>query len=471
MVIPTPSLNANSTQIAGGVTDGECDEGKSLIETDEFTDEIGSEIMYAILACIATVVVARMCSSVYRSDSLNAVNDTTVPEDDTTVPEDDTTVPEDDTTVPEDDTTAPEDDTTVPEDDTTVPEDDTTVPEDDTTVPEDDTTAPEDDTTAPEDDTTVPEDDTTAPEDDTTAPEDIATSPSNVPPAAIPSMVVEASEDSGFKEGVSTTRGDNSSSELNSDEPSEQTHKSNPAKVETCDDQCLRNSQDALKTSKHGTHLVTPTQSPWQSTGIPPQDSPVASVKKKKRGTGKSATKRQSLAPTAVPLPNAIPPNPGGAWAEELGDHDMMTSLHSPHSEPDDTWAEEMHDDDDKAPNVTSMESSELISGSEGLWAEETHEYHHKLTSPWESSQDQGEFTATTTTNDGIVMAGTGIFDGGGAGILITLQMFVMEPQPHPQPEMWYLPVQESEEGRNRPTKLVVDRIIWWSTKWPHVAA
>lgn len=395
MIVPTPSLNANSTVIAGGVTDGECDEMKFLTENDEFTDKSGSEIMYVVVACVATVVVACMYSSVYQNASCNALDDTTVPED-------------------------------------------------------------------------------------------IATPPSNVSSAAIPSMVVEASEDSGFIEGVSTTRGDNSSSESNSDKLSKQAHKSNPANVEACDDQCLRNSQDALKTNMHGTNLVTSTQTTWQSTGIPPQDSPVASVKKEKQVTGKSLTDCQSLAPAAMPPPIAIPPQPGGVWEEEVGDRDMATSVHSPHSESDDTCAEEVHDDDNKAPNVTSMESLQLISGSEGLCEEESRKYHHNLTSPRESGQDQVEFTATTTTDDdepqpevqilhnqhdaSIVMAGTCTFDGGGAGISITVQMFVMEPQPHPQPEMWHLPVQESGGRRNDPSQLVVGRIIGGASSdlWLH---
>lgn len=80
-----------------------------------------------------------------------------------------------------------------------------------------------------------------------------------------------------------------------------------------------------------------------------------------------------------------------------------------------------------------------------------------------QSNQDQDESTGATTTSVSemdhdeqditMVTARPGTFPGG--DILIILQMFVMEPQFPPQPEMWNLPVQESEEGRNEPSKLV----------------
>lgn len=88
---------------------------------------------------------------------------------------------------------------------------------------------------------------------------------------------------------------------------------------------------------------------------------------------------------------------------------------------------------------------------------------------PNQSSQDQDESTSATPTSVGepptevemhhdeqdftMVTARPGTFPGG--DILIALQMFVMEPQSPPQPEMWHLPVEESEEGRNEPSKLV----------------
>ena len=381
LTMVTPPLNETHTLIIGGATNMECDPVKHLFGAEDLTDEFGSEIMYAILACIATMVIVG--SSEYQRVTCNAAAET----------------------------------------------------------------------------------------------------PGAVSKAlTYISMVAEASEDSGCEEGVSVTRGDNSGSESDSSDTSEPAHAhSIPVNVEPSD--YNQNPSKSREESNHGMcglQMATPTQC-QQSTNNPLENPPVAG-ESKKGGTGKSATMWQNgLASNEVPRvllvgPNDVPsqpPHSGGALEEETGeggDHTIAASVPSSHSTSDGTWGEET-DDENRAPNVASTEPSELISGSEGSWAEETHEGHHNLTLPFESDQGQSELTGIFTTNVGepppviptlhnehnvdVVVVGPGTFDGGGAGMPFILQMFNMEPQPPPQPEMWHHPVQESEEGRKKPSQLV----------------
>ena len=300
----------------------------------------------------------------------------------------------------------------------------------------------------------------------------------------VPSMVAEASEDSGCEKGVSVTRGGNSSSECDSSDTSESAHANSfPVNVEPSDyNQSPSKSCEESNHNTGGPQMATHTQSQWQTTKNPLGNPPVAAAKSKKRGTGKSATKWQNaLASEDVPPvllvgPNNVsapPTHSGDAWGEETGEggaHKIAAPVLSPDLKSDGTWGEET-DDENRAPNVASTEPSELISGSEGSWAEETHEDHHNLTLPFESDQGQSELTGIFTTNVGepppvipmlhnehnvdVVVVGPGTFDGGGAGMPFILQMFNMEPQPPPQPETWHHPVQESEEGRKKPSQLV----------------
>ena len=341
----------------------------------------------------------------------------------------------------------------------------------------------------------------------TTAPTVVSAPLSNLQ-VPIPSKVVEISEDSGYVEGVSTTRGDNSSSESNSGDPSEQAHTGNiSAEVEISDNsQHLQNSREESSPNVCPEPIVNPpTQPQWQSTGIPPRDSPVAAVKKKKRGTGTSGTKQQR--PTAGPPrvvlapPNPVPlhpPNSGGTWGEETDEGrslNVPSSMPSPHSESDGIWAEETDEgggrnrassvhslhlesngtwaeetDEGGGRNIASpvcppAEPSLLHSDSDASWAEETREEHHDITSPHKSSQDEteGDSPGATTSSVGesssegpmhldqpnvaMVLAEPGPFPG--EGPLVIVQMVVMEPQPPLQPEPWpmHLPEQESEEG------------------------
>ena len=162
-----------------------------------------------------------------------------------------------------------------------------------------------------------------------------------------------------------------------------------------------------------------------------------------------------------------------GTWAEEtdegggLSVASAMSSLL--HSGSDGTWAEET--DEGGGLSVASAMPSLLHSGSDGTWAEETDEDHHDFTSPHQSSQDEGDSTSTSTISVGepppevlmhhneqdvvMVAAWQDAFPGNGAGIAFVLQMFANDVQPPPPPEMWPLPVQESEEGRHEPSQLV----------------
>ena len=290
----------------------------------------------------------------------------------------------------------------------------------------------------------------------------------------VPSMVVEVPGDSGYAEGVSATRDDNSSSESDIGDPNDQTPKGIIyTSVEATDDnQCLPPSQEESQSSQDSTEIVLPlTQPQCQPTGNSPVGLYVPPAnKKKRRGTGKSVAKQPpaSVAPVLpkvlLGLPLNVPLQPhhsAGTWAEETNENgglDNTTSMHSSNSESNGTWAEETGDENG-GPNVASAEPSQLISVSEGSWAEETHDEDcHNLTLPCESNQEQSESTLSEPgdppevpmyhNNVAMLALDPGTINGSGAGMPFILQMFDMDPHSSPQPEMENPPVQENEEGR-----------------------
>ena len=329
----------------------------------------------------------------------------------------------------------------------------------------------------------------------TAAPTVVSAPLSNIQ-APIPSKVVEISEDSGYAEGVSTTRGDNSSCESNNGDPSDQTNTSNiSVNVEASDD-----NQHLPSSRKESDHSKGATQFVRQTTGIPPRDHPPAPLKEKMQGTGTSATKQQETT-AAPPRAVLVLPNPArnasGTWGEETdegGGHSVPSSVHPPHPESDGTLAEETDEgggrnisssvrpahleSDDTWAEVTGDQNEDLNfasaepSDSDASWAEETRKEHRDITSPHENSQDEteGDSPGATTSSVGelspegpmhldepnvaMVLADPVPFPGGG---LFIVQMFVMEPQPPLQAEPWpmHLPEEESEEGRNGPSQLV----------------
>lgn len=218
---------------------------------------------------------------------------------------------------------------------------------------------------------------------------------------------------------LSTTRGDDSSGEASSsssesDETDEPTYAGAYVNsFEATDyDQSPPSSLDESTPNKGVREMVIANFQHHihncQATGIPPSHPPKTPAEKKTKGAGKSKTKQQKGSESAVePI-------------EEKRNH------------------------------ITSM-------------------------SPNQNSQDQDESTGATTTSVGeppteveihhgeqdftMVTAMPGTFPGG--DILIILQMFNMEPESPPQLEMWHLPVQESEEGRRKPSQLIHGHITW----------
>ena len=267
--------------------------------------------------------------------------------------------------------------------------------------------------------------------------------------------LIAKSGDSGCMEGssLSTTRGDDSNSEASisssdNDETDEPTYEgAYVTHLEaTDDDQSPPSSLDESTPNNGVREIVIANNQPcihnYQATGIPTGHPPKAPAKQKKQVTGKSRTKQQKE------LESAVEP------IEETACRSMGAC-------------------DIPAPSQPPFISSD----SEGIRAEEDGAVERLINGavlPNQSSQDQDESTGATTTSVGepptevemhgeqdftMVTARPGTFPGG--DILVILQMFVMEPQSPPQPEMWHLPVQESEEGRNEPSKLVHGHITW----------
>ena len=302
-------------------------------------------------------------------------------------------------------------------------------------------------------------------------------------------MVVEASGDSGYADGVSATRGDNFSSESDSGDPNEQTSKG--IILKTSDDkQYLRISKEESKPRWGPTECVTSFAQPLlQSTETTPGGPSEALANKHGESSAKQQLASQYMPPIVpLPLPFNVssPDHSSGSWAEESddggvlesdgtwaeecgggGNLDVAASAHPPLLESDGTWAEESDEsggldvapsvqspplesdgtwaeesgDENRGPNVGSAELSQLISESEGSWAEETDE-DCNLT-----SQDPGAF------------------HGAVAGISIIQHVLNMEPQPPMQPEIAHLPVQESEEERKELSLLVHGHITSWNIK------
>lgn len=274
----------------------------------------------------------------------------------------------------------------------------------------------------------------------------------NISPIPDPAMLklIAKSGESGCIEGssLSATRCDDSNSEdssnsSDSDEMNDELTYTGVTHLEaTDDDQSPPNSLDESTPNNGATEIVIANIPPcfpnFQATGIPS-----APAKEKEQGAGKSRTKQQKKSESAVePI-------------EETACRSMGACAVPAPSQP---------------PSISS--------DSEGKCAEEdgaVESLSNDAGPPNQSSQDQDESTSATSTSVGepptevemhhgeqdftMVTARPGTFPGG--DILITLQMFVMEPQSPPQPEMWHLPVEESEEGRNEPSKLVHGHITW----------
>ena len=190
--------------------------------------------------------------------------------------------------------------------------------------------------------------------------------------------MVEAPGDSGYAEGVSATRDDNSSSAFNIGDPNELTSKGIILKTSD-DEQYLRISKEESKPRLGPTECVTPLAQPlFQSTETTPGgpvSSPAPSMHSpflESDGTWAEES-HESRGLDIAPSVHSPPLDSDGTWAEESHESrglDIAPSVHSPPLESDGTWAEEMGDENGGA-NVASAEL--LISESEGSWAEETH--------------------------------------------------------------------------------------------------
>lgn len=444
MVLPTPSLDTNRTVIPVGIENRKHDEVKPLFGTDV----IGPESVYFIYACVVTLVV--VCSSAYgraptqmhRSTEQHfiwyaAVDGRVTSEHKMKIDTNADSVQED--VLPGKCLIGGADETSVPK------------------VKLCDTV------TAKSRDCNLP------------IPIQILKS--------VPSKVGEKFVDSEMGPTVSTTRGSEAdSSSSDSDETDEQTHTDSIAVHcnDSHNDQHLPRSLEqsdpnmgvtefvmspTFTTAPPSYHITQPTQPHvhWQTMEIPPGNPPEATAKKKKRGTGKSGTKRRKASESVVePV------------EETAGCFNMEPKPSQPlWSDSECSLAEEANEGSDDSHNGGHKAAS-ATSSSDGTcnWAEETHKGHHDISSLPCQSQDQGNSTDTTTTSVGepppdvpmphddqdvtMVTAWPDTFPGNGTGVPFVLQMFTIDPQAPPPLEMWQPPVQESEVGRSEPSELAL---------------
>lgn len=303
--------------------------------------------------------------------------------------------------------------------------------------------------------------------------------------ALIPSRIAEESGDSGFGEGpgVSTTRGHNSISEDDSgssdgdEQVNEQPHiGSIDAHIEVSDTNPPQPNSLQELAGMDGTQIVpSASQLLWQATKVPPEKPTKVHAEQKMWGTEESRNIEQKplVASTAPPIKEkaavslgscAIPSQPiqpgpdlpDGPWAEEADAGDPNVGNANANMQPTPRQL-------DMRAVLPIEEHCSPPSGSNGTWAEETHDDHGISTTANSTvGEPPPEVIVHHVEKDVVVVAiaaGPDTFPGGGPNLLFIQQMFSMEhpppPLPPPLPNEWCIPMQESEVGRSKPTQLV----------------
>ena len=278
-----------------------------------------------------------------------------------------------------------------------------------------------------------------------------ATVPGDVS-APISSEVAEESGDSGLREGpgMNIMRGCNSSSEAVSNSSDDGELTNNPGQPNTGMSSIVAQIEDADNDQSQSTSSeelaavvlpitnsdAQPTVHWQQAVGTQPDVSTETPAKGNKPGAGKSETKRLKAVETSAVKPT-----------EEEGDtQHTVTLCHTP------------------------------LQGNNGIWAEETckgHQ-HRDITTLLHQNNHQDDATSDVTTTNSTVgepppedlqfqnELDVAMVTIGPGPLIFIQQLSVMVPQLPPQPpspaqypsppEVWCIPVQEKEKGRNKPT-------------------